>query len=345
VAIAADVCSVTGMACLAAHSPLLIMPRLMVGVPRSRILGKRGRPFLPWSVRAWIRAKQTRIFDGPKEQRGFRTPKGRTHPISHPTPIPMLARDRVRPKPGIARVEGKTVHCVDATAGEIATIIAATGSVTALPVLPEADSPVRDSDLHLQNRADSPKRQNLNFIGFCDVTGGSNIRMMDDQAECICGDRRRRDQAARSAGDRAGHPRRQGFPGEHAPSPARRVMRRNATRCAAASCPPGIISAAACGTGGLRRSSGCCPGTRRRRALSRRAETQGDSDKAIMQAVALPPSRPAPSPGAAAAPRSMSLSSGCAGGFTTPDPRGWRTGGTGARRPAPSPLAKPPRRQ
>jgi hypothetical protein len=41
----------------------------------------------------------------------------------------------------------------------------------------------------------------------------------------------------------------------------------------------------------------------------------------------------------------MSLSSGCAGGFTTPDPRGWRTGGTGARRPAPSPLAKPPRRQ
>jgi hypothetical protein len=97
----------------------------------------------------------------------------------------MLAWDRVRAKPGIARVEGKTVHFADGTAEEIDTIIAATGYVTALPFLPEGTSPVRDSYLDLYNRVYSPKLPNLYFIGFFDVTGGSNIRMMDDQAEYI----------------------------------------------------------------------------------------------------------------------------------------------------------------
>jgi cation diffusion facilitator CzcD-associated flavoprotein CzcO len=183
--IAADVCSVTSMTYLSARSPVLIMPRLMFGVPQSRILGKLEQPFLPWSVRVWIRTKLTRIFHGPMEQWGFRTPKGRTHPISHPTLISMLAWDRVRAKPGIERVEGRTVHFADGTAEEIDTIIAATGYLTDLPFLPQGTSPVRDSYLHLYNRVVSPALPNLYFIGFFDVTGGSNIRMMDDQAEYI----------------------------------------------------------------------------------------------------------------------------------------------------------------
>jgi dimethylaniline monooxygenase (N-oxide forming) len=183
--IAADVCSVTSMTWLSARSPVLIMPRLMFGVPQSRILGKFERPFLPWSMRVWIRTMLTRIFHGRMEQWGFRTPKGRTHPISHPTLISMLAWDRVRAKPGISRVEGKTVHFADGSAEEVDTIIAATGYLTALPFLPEGTSPVRESHLDVYNRVYSPKLPNLYFIGFFDVTGGSNIRMMDDQAEYI----------------------------------------------------------------------------------------------------------------------------------------------------------------
>jgi cation diffusion facilitator CzcD-associated flavoprotein CzcO len=183
--IAADVCSVTSMTYLSARSPVLIMPRLMFGVPQSRILVKLERPFLPWRVRVWIRTKLTRMFHGPMEQWGFRTPKGRTHPISHPTLISMLAWDRVRAKPGIQRVDGRAVHFADGTSEEIDTIIAATGYVTKLPFLPEGSSPVRESYLHLYNRVYSPKLPNLYFIGFFDATGGSNIRMMDDQAEYI----------------------------------------------------------------------------------------------------------------------------------------------------------------
>ncbi|MGG5822324.1 flavin-containing monooxygenase [Falsiroseomonas sp. HW251] len=183
--IAADVCSVTAQTYLSARSPVLIMPRLMFGVPQSRILVKLERPFLPWSVRVWIRTLLTRIFHGPMEQWGFRTPKGRTHPISHPTLISMLAWDRVRAKPGIDRVDGRVVYFVDGSSEEIDTIIACTGYLTALPFLPEGTSPVRDSYLHLYNRVVSPKLPNVYFIGFFDVTGGSNIRMMDDQAEYI----------------------------------------------------------------------------------------------------------------------------------------------------------------
>lgn len=183
--IAADVCSVTDMTYLSARNPVLIMPRLMFGAPNSRTLMKFERPFMPWQLKVWIRTLFTQIFHGRMEQWGFRTPKGRTHPISHPTLIAMIAWDRVRAKPGIAGIEGKTVRFADGSAEEIDTIIAATGYETALPFLAEKDNPMNGHQIELYNRVAHKELPGLYFIGFFDVTGGSNIRMMDDQAEYI----------------------------------------------------------------------------------------------------------------------------------------------------------------
>jgi dimethylaniline monooxygenase (N-oxide forming) len=181
--IAADICTVTKQTFLAARSPVLIMPRLMFGKPQSRTLALLEKPWLPWRLKVWMRTQLTRVFHGRMEDWGFRTPEGRTHPISHPTLIFHLAWNRIKAKPGIDRVEGSTVHFIDGTAEDIDAIIASTGYETDLPFLPEGTSPVRGTHMHLYNRIVHPDLPNVFFVGFFDVTGGSNIRMMDDQSE------------------------------------------------------------------------------------------------------------------------------------------------------------------
>lgn len=183
--IAADICTVTEQTYLAARSPVLIMPRLMFGKPQSRTLVLLEKPWLPWKLKVWIRTQLTRVFHGRMEDWGFRTPKGRTHPISHPTLISHLAWNRIKAKPGITRVEGRTVHFTDGSVEEIDAIIAATGYETDLPFLPEGTSPVRGTHMHLYNRIVHPDLPNLFFVGYFDATGGSNIRMMDDQSEYV----------------------------------------------------------------------------------------------------------------------------------------------------------------
>ncbi len=183
--IASDICSVTEKTYLSARSPVLIMPRLMFGAPQSRTLGKIEKPYLPWRLRVWLRTTLTRIWHGRMEQWGFVTPTKRTHPISHPTLISHIAWERIKVKPGIDRVDGKTVHFVDGTSETLDCIIAATGYQTDIPFLPEGTSPVSGTRMDLYNRIVHPELPGVFFIGFFDVTGGSNIRMMDDQAEYI----------------------------------------------------------------------------------------------------------------------------------------------------------------
>ncbi len=183
--IAADLCTVTQKTVLSARSPVLIMPRMMFGVPNSRTLGKLEKPFLPWRLRIWIRTMLTRMFHGRMEQWGFKTPTERTHPISHPTLISQIAWQRIAVKPGIADVQGNDVRFADGTSESFDAIIAATGYTTAFPYLPDGTSPILGTRLDLYNRIVHPGLPGITFIGFFDVTGGSNIRMMDDQAEYI----------------------------------------------------------------------------------------------------------------------------------------------------------------
>ncbi len=180
--IAADICTITEQTFLAARSPVLIMPRLMFGVPNSRVLGRIEKPWLPWRLRVWLRSKLVWMFHGRMEQWGFRTPRGRTHPISHPTLISHIAWNRIKAKPGLERAEGRTAHFADGSTEEVDAIIAATGYETDLPFLAEDADPVRGTHMNLYNRIVHPVLKDLYFVGFFDVTGGSNIRMMEDQS-------------------------------------------------------------------------------------------------------------------------------------------------------------------
>jgi hypothetical protein len=119
------------------------------------------------------------------EQWGFRTPKTRTHPISHPTLISHMAWGRITAKPGMRSVQGREVTFVDGTSDSFDAIIAATGYVTTFPYLAPDKWPLQGTRPVLYNRIVHPTMPGLYFVGLFDVSGGSNIRMLDDQSEYV----------------------------------------------------------------------------------------------------------------------------------------------------------------
>ena len=80
--IAADVCSGAFATAIVARSPVLIMPRMIFGIPLARVLAKVEKPWLPWPVARRIRELLSTIVSGRMEKWGLVTPTIRTHPAS-----------------------------------------------------------------------------------------------------------------------------------------------------------------------------------------------------------------------------------------------------------------------
>lgn len=183
--IAADICATTASVTMVARSPVLFMPRMFLGVPTARILTKIEKRWMPWPIRRTIRETIARIAHGRMEQWGFVTPKKRTHPAGHHLLMAQFIWGRITAKPGIASVSGNEVCFVDGSRGRYDTMIAATGYAIDLPFLSADLSPICGPWLNLYRRVVHTAAPHLYFVGFFNVTGGGNIRMMDDQAEWV----------------------------------------------------------------------------------------------------------------------------------------------------------------
>jgi dimethylaniline monooxygenase (N-oxide forming) len=183
--IAADLATHAAQTYVAARSPVLIMPRMILGVPTPRVLAKVIRPWFPWPVERQIQRIISRIYHGRMEQWGLRTPVTRTHPASSPTFIAHVSYQRIGIKPGVADVDGTTVRFADGTSLEIDTVIAATGYHLDLPFLAKNVAPVVERQLQAFRRIVHPDWPGLYFIGFFNVSGGANIAMMDTQSQLL----------------------------------------------------------------------------------------------------------------------------------------------------------------
>ena len=191
--IASDICVVTKSTTISARSPVLVMPRMLFGVPTSRVLGRLEKRWMPWPVRRTIREVLVGIVHGRMEQWGFVTPKTRTHPTSHPSLMSHFVWRRITAKPGIQSVSGHEVRFNDGSVASFDAVIAGTGYAVDLPFLAPALRPLDGHRLELFLRVVHPRQRGLYFAGMFNVAGGGNIRMMDDQAEWIaelvCGER------------------------------------------------------------------------------------------------------------------------------------------------------------
>ena len=183
--IASDIAPHTRDAVVAARSPVLLMPRMFLGVPTSRVLAKLEKPWMPWPLRRRIRTVISRLAFGTMEQWGFRTPQTRTHPAGHHLLMGHFIWGRLRAKPGIAQVQGREVTFDDGSREEFDTMIAATGYLVELPFLPPQCSPMEGHWINLYQRVVHPQQAGLYFVGFFNVSGGGNIRMMDDQSRWV----------------------------------------------------------------------------------------------------------------------------------------------------------------
>ena len=140
---------------------------------------------MPWAIRRRIRELIARMAHGRMEQWGFVTPKTRTHPAGHHLLIGHFIWNRIKARPGIASVSGDTVAFVDGTREHFDTMIAATGYQVHLPFLSQTLSPLREPWLELFHQVVRPGTPGLYFVGFFNVSGGGNIRMMDDQSQWV----------------------------------------------------------------------------------------------------------------------------------------------------------------
>ncbi|QHE84824.1 flavin-containing monooxygenase [Hydrogenophaga sp. BPS33] len=183
--VAADICVVTASTTISARSPVLMMPRMLFGVPTSRVLGKLEKKWMPWPVRRTIRELLTWTVHGRMEQWGFTTPKTRTHPTSHPSLMSHFVWDRIKAKPGIESVQGQEFRFTDGSTQRFDAVIAGTGYHVELPFLAPELRPLEGHRLKLFLRVVHPEQRGLYFMGLFNVAGGGNIRMMDDQAEWI----------------------------------------------------------------------------------------------------------------------------------------------------------------
>ena len=183
--IAADICVVTQATVISARSPVLVMPRMMFGVPTARVLTRIEKPWMPWPLRRTMRELLVRVVHGRMEQWGFTTPRSQTHPTTHPGLMSHFVWDRIKGKPGIASVQGSDVRFVDGTSESFDTVIAAIGYEVDLPFLAPALRPLAGDRLELFLRVVHPQLRGLYFCGMFNVAGGGNIRMMDDQADWI----------------------------------------------------------------------------------------------------------------------------------------------------------------
>lgn len=183
--IAADLAPFAAQTFSSARSPVLIMPRMILGVPTPRILSKLVRPSFPWLVQRQILRAVSRVYHGRMEQWGLRTPVTRTHPASSATFMAHVSYQRIGIKPGVADVDGTTVRFTDGTLLEVDTVIAATGYHIDLPFLAKDVAPVAERRLEAWYRIVHPDRPGLYFIGFFNVSGGANIAMMDTQSQLL----------------------------------------------------------------------------------------------------------------------------------------------------------------
>ena len=183
--IAADICTIAKSTTIVARSPVLVMPRMLFGVPTSRVLARIERAWMPWPVRRTVRELLVRVVHGTMEQWGFVTPKSRTHPTSHPSLMAHFVWNRITAKPAIESVQGQQVRFVNGTAASYDTVIAGTGYAVDLPFLAPALRPLAGDRPELFLRIVHPQQRGLYFCGMFNVAGGGNIRMMDDQAEWI----------------------------------------------------------------------------------------------------------------------------------------------------------------
>lgn len=174
--ISGDVCATAKRCVLVARSGVVIVPKLLFGLPFTDITRQIQRPWIP----AWLRRKLIGwlmwIAHGDVSKLGFKKLENeRAHITSNGTIVTDVAYNRIQVKQGIERIEGQTIHFVDGTCDEFDILIAATGYQIELPFISSDIVPLEDNRLELFKRMTQPGWPGLYFLGFFNLDSALNM--------------------------------------------------------------------------------------------------------------------------------------------------------------------------
>jgi dimethylaniline monooxygenase (N-oxide forming) len=169
--IAADICVTAERTIMVIRSGAVILPKLIFGMPVTRLYGILGRRYVPSVIPRAAMRLINRVVHGDLEKLGIKKPDRASHPSSHATLVFHLAYQRVSAKTGIRRVDGTTVEFDDGSVEEIDTIIAATGYEIDVPIIPPEVFPVGDGRAPLYKRVVPVGLPGLYFVGLIQYQG------------------------------------------------------------------------------------------------------------------------------------------------------------------------------
>lgn len=182
--IVSDICVTSPRTVLVARSGVLILPKLLCGIPFTDITRKIQRPWIPGFLRRKLTRWLTFLVHGRMTDLGFRPLTERAHVTSNATVVNHIAYSRIEVKQGIEKIEGRTIRFVDGTAEEFDTLIAATGYLIDLPFLSPEVVPIRDNAVDLYQRIVPPGWPGLYFMGMFNTDTALNM-VFEHQARWI----------------------------------------------------------------------------------------------------------------------------------------------------------------
>ncbi len=141
------------------------LPKTLLGKP----LVESPVMYLPVAVQRLLLRGLLRIVVGRYEDYGLPRPNHKifeTHPTVSTEILHYLKHGRIKPRPDVARFEGRTVHFTDGTQDEFDTVICATGFYVSFPFLPAGMVTVKNDNLAmLYGGCVLPEYKHLYVIG------------------------------------------------------------------------------------------------------------------------------------------------------------------------------------
>jgi hypothetical protein len=182
--IACDACKLARSVSVVTRHGVHVLPKYAFGRPIDQF-GTPVNAYLPFRLERRIYEIVQRLSNGRPEDRGLPRPDHRllsAHPTVSSEFCDRVGHGDIAMKPGIERLDGRTVHFVDGTSAEVDLLVCATGYKVSLPFFDPSLYDPADNRMPLYQRVLTPELPGLYFIGFVQ-TVGSNIPLMEYQSE------------------------------------------------------------------------------------------------------------------------------------------------------------------
>ena len=164
--IASDICTTAERTVLVGRTTPMVIPKLIFGRPFWDAAKPFYKPWVPAAVRNWVLSFLVWVVHGRMTGLGFGTQQKKVHASSNANIINHIHYRRVIVKPGIDRIDGKTITFPDGTSEEFDCLIAATGYLIDLDFFAKEVIAPTDNSLDLYHRIVPPDWYGLYFLAF-----------------------------------------------------------------------------------------------------------------------------------------------------------------------------------